>query len=178
MRARLDALLARLGVAGVLGIGVLIACAAFHAGTLLPAQRELAAQRAALERLRARGPFQPLAADRLAGELERFRGLFPPVEALGGQVELLHRLARNSGLELAQGEYRLERRATGLWAYRVSLPARGTYPQVRGFVAAALEALPTASLDALRFERKRANERLLDTQIRLTLHVRPTGDSP
>ena len=37
-------LAASLGLAGVLGIGVLLFCASFYASTLLPAQRELAAR--------------------------------------------------------------------------------------------------------------------------------------
>lgn len=178
MIRRLNALLERLGVAGVLGIAVLLACAGFWVASLKPIQEEVTAQRSALERLRARAPFRPLAADARAEELRRFHGLFPPVEALTGELERLHRLGRAAGLELAQGEYRLERRAAGLWSYRVSLPARGSYPQMRRFVAAVLDEMPVASIDALRFERKRADEPLLEAQLRLTLHVRPNGEPP
>jgi hypothetical protein len=178
MRARLNSWLRRLGAAGVLGIGVLIACAAFWASALKPAQEELAAQRLALERLRARAPYQPVAAGGKAEELRRFYNLFPPVAELTAEVERLHRLARRARLELAQGEYRLERRNAGLWSYRVTLPVRGTYPQVRDFISAVLKDMPIASIEALRFERKKAAETLLDAQVRITLHVRPSGDTP
>lgn len=178
MRARLNALLRRLGACGVLGIGVLIACTAFYVSALAPLQQELAAQRLALERLRARTPYQPVAASGRAEELRRFYNLFPPAEALTGEIERLHRLARLAGLELAQGEYRLERRATGLWAYRASLPVRGSYPALRDFTAAVLRDMPGASIEALRFERKMAAETELEAQLRITLHVRPPGDAP
>src|SRR6266850_2481855 len=136
MRWRLQLLLRRLGTSGVVGIGVLVACAGFWGSALAPAEQELAAQRLALERL--------------------------------------HALARRSGLELAQGEYRLERPAYGLWAYRVTLPVRGGYGQVRAFIASLLRDIPTASLEGLRFERRKAAETELDAQLRITLHVRPT----
>jgi len=178
VRARAERFLRRLGAFGVLGIGVLIASAAFYVSTLAPAAQELGAQRVALERLRARTPYQPVGANGRAEELRRFYGLFPAAGDLTNEVERVHRLARRAGLELAQGDYRLERRATGLWAYRVNLPVRGTYAQLREFSASVLKEMPVASIEALRFERKKAADPLLEAQVRLTLHVRPQGEAP
>ena len=176
MKARLERRLRRLGPAGVLGIGVLLACAGFYVQALAPLEGEVAAQRTALERLRSRTPYQPVASSGREEDLQRFYALFPSVTQLTDEVEHLHRLARKSGLELAQGEYRLERRTEGLWAYRVSLPVRGSYPQFRQFLSSVLADMPIASLDALRFERKRAADTQLEAQVRLTLHARPAGD--
>ncbi len=72
---------------------------------------------------------------------------------------------------------RLERRTTGLWAYRITLPVRGTYPQFRDFLSGLLKEMPTASIDALRFERKRAADTQLEAQVRLTLYAQPPGES-
>ena len=176
MRARLEALLRRLGAAGVLGIGVLLACGGFYVTALAPLEQEAAAQRLALERLRARTPYQPVASGGRAEELRRFYNLFPPAAELTDEIERLHRLARVSGLDLAQGEYRLERRAAGLWAYRMTLPVRGSYAHLRAFLGALLTDMPTASIDALRFERKKAADTQLEAQVRVTLHARPSGD--
>jgi hypothetical protein len=178
MKWRLQRLLRALGRAGVLGIGVLIACGGFWSSALAPLQTELAAQRLAAERLRARAAFQPVSASGRAEELRRFYGLFPPAGALADELERVHALARRTGLELEQGEYRLERPAYGLWAYRVTLPVHGAYAQMRGFVAALLTEMPTASLDGLHFERKKAADAELDAQIRLTLHLRPNMETP
>ena len=178
MRARLQVLLRRLGTPGVLGIGVLVACAGFWSSALAPAERELAAQSLALERLRARTPFQPVSTGGRAEELRRFYSVFPDAHELTDQLERLHGLARRSGLDLAQGEYRLERRSSGLWAYRVTLPARGNYGQFREFVGSVLKNMPIASLDALRFERKKAVETQLEGQLRLTIYARPPGELP
>ena len=174
---RLNAWLIRLGAAGVLGVGVLLACAVFLLSAVAPAGRELAAQRLAAERLKTRTPYQLVGADGRGEELRRFYNLFPPVEKLTDQLEQLYSIARGSQLELAQGEYRLEKRNAGLWSYRVVLPVRGTYPQIRGFVASVLETMPIASVDGLRFERKKAVETQIDAQVRLTIHFRPSVDT-
>jgi hypothetical protein len=172
MKARLEGLLRKLGTLGVVGFGVLLACGGFYASALVPLQEEMAAQRLALENLRARTPYRPVSNNR-AEELRRFYNLFPPSSELTAELERMHRIARGAGLDLAQGEYRLERRAAGLWAYRVTLPVRGTYPQLRGFLAAVTKDMPIASIDALRFERKKAADTQLEAQVRVTLHARP-----
>ncbi len=178
MRARLNALLQRLGAAGILGVGVLFACAGFWNSALQPLERELAAQRRAAERLRPSTLAAAGTAGERAAEVRRFYALFPDSAELPAELERLHRLARRSGLELAQGEYRLERRSAGPWAYRVTLPVRGSYPQLREFLGSVLNDMPIASLDALRFERKRATDPQIEAQLRMTLHLRPSGDLP
>jgi len=178
MKALLHKLVRTLGPAGVLGIGVLVGCAGFYASGVVPAKRELAEQRLALERMRSRTPYRPVSAGGPEQDLQRFYQLFPPASSLTDEVERMHRLARRSGLELAQGEYRLEPAPAGLRPYRITLPVRGTYPQVRDFAAAVLRELPVASLDAVRFERKRAADAELDAQLRITIYVRPAGATP
>lgn len=173
---RLHALLARLGATGVAGLGVLFFCLPFYFSTLRPAERELDAQREASERLRARGPFRPVATDRRSEELRRFYGLFPAVAALSDELERIYSHAYDSKLELMQGEYRLEKRAPGLVAYRVTLPIRGTYSQVRSFVGAVLKEMPIVSVDALRFERKKIADTQIEAQVSLTIHFRPNDD--
>jgi hypothetical protein len=63
-----------------------------------------------------------------------------------------------------------------LWAYRVTLPVRGSYSEVRNFISAVLKDMPGASIDGLRFERKKADDAQLEAQLRLTLYARPTGE--
>ena len=165
-----------LGSTGVVGIGVLIFCIPFYFSAVRPAERELQAQRLVAERLRARTPFQPVASEGRADELRRFYSLFPPVEKLPDQLELIYSLARSANLELLQGEYRLEKPPVGLAFYRITLPLRGTYVQIRQFVGATLKSMPIASLEALRFERKRVGDTRLEAQIRLTVYFRPVNE--
>ena len=175
--SRVNEILSRLGVFGVLGLGLLVFCLPFYLSALRPLQHELAAQRDVAERLRERGPFRAVTGDDRADDLLRFYALLPPLEQLPESLAQLYALARAARLELMQGEYRLEARGAGPAAYRITLPMRGSYAQVRAFVDALLREMPLASVDALRFERKKAADAQLDAQIRMTLHFRPVGDA-
>lgn len=172
-----NAALARIGVAGVLGLGLLVACLPYYFSGVRPLERELQARREAADRLRDRGPFRPVAAEDRTGELRRFRELFPPLDRMPDELERLYALARGAGLDLQQGEYRLERRQAGLAAYRITLPARGAYPQLRGFISAVLSDIPVASVDALRLERRKAADAQLEAQLSLTIWFRNDGDT-
>jgi hypothetical protein len=165
-----------LGPAGVVGLGVLLFAGAFFFSALDPAEREVQAQALGAERLRTRTLAQPGAASDAGDDLRRFYALFPPTERLSGELERLYALARKANVELQQGEYRLEAKNPGLAAYHISLPIRGAYPQIREFVAATLAEVPIASVDALRFERKKVGETSLEAQVRLTLYFRPQDE--
>jgi hypothetical protein len=168
LRRLLDAL----GPAGIAGLGVLVFCVPFWFNAVAPAEREVAKRNAAAAAQRARLPVQAVAAPEGAAELERFHRRFPTLDGLQGELEAVYEHARASKLQLAQGEYRLEKTA-GLAAYRVTLPVRGSYAQVRQFVGRILKEMPTASLDALRFDRKKAGDVQLEAQVRLTIYLRP-----
>jgi Tfp pilus assembly protein PilO len=160
-----------LGVAGVLAIGVLVACALFYVRALAPAVRELQTQRNSAERVKAPS-YRPISSDGRIDRIRQFQELFPPINELSDQVEQLYALARHAKLELQQGEYRLETRGPALTAYRITLPVRGDYAQVRDFVDAVLSETRITSVDGLRFERKKAGDAQLEAQVRLTIYFR------
>jgi hypothetical protein len=169
---RLYGLLDALGAAGVLALGVLVACAFFYITAMVPAERALAAQTSDAARFKGRSAYRPVSADPRVEKLQQFQNLFPPVETLSDQLEQLYALAHGAKLELRQAEYRFEARGSELTAYRITLPVRGGYAQVRDFLSAVLAEMPITSVDALRFERKKASESQLEAQLRLTIHFR------
>jgi hypothetical protein len=160
-----------LGLAGVAAIGVLLFCATFYFSTLRPAQQQLAARHSAAAGASARAMAQPVA--HTVDPLSELHSRFPPLDSLTGQVERLHRIARSTGLQLQQAEYRLEAPPAGLIAYRISLPVRGEYKALRTFMGAVLKEMPVAAVDRLRFERKKPGDAQLEAQIQLTLFFRP-----
>lgn len=168
---RLRRLLDALGAAGVAGLGVLVFCLPFYFGTVVPAEREVA-KRSAAAAQRARPSAQAVSGADGAVELERFYRRFPTLDGLQGELEAVYAHARASKLQLSQGEYRLEKGA-GLAAYRVTLPVRGSYGELRQFVGRILKEMPTASLDAVRFERRKAGDAQLEARVRLTIYLRP-----
>jgi hypothetical protein len=173
---RVPDLIRVLGPAGIIGLGVLLACAAFYVSAVRPAEVELNAQRLAADRLRTRNLLQTVPTNDPASELRRFYGLFPVVSRLPDELERLYGLAHGASLELPQAEYRMEPQAGGLIPYRVTLPVRGTYAQIREFMSGVLQSMPIASIDALRFERKKVGETRLDAQLRLTIYLQASTD--
>lgn len=168
---RLRRILEALGAPGVIGIGVLVFCLPFYLASVAPAEREVAKRSAAAAKT-TRLAGQPVSAPDGAADLERFYRRFPTLDALQSELEAIYAHARASKLQLAQGEYRLEK-GVGLAAYRVTLPVRGSYAQVRQFVGHVLKDMPTASLDAVRFDRRKAGDAQLEAQVRLTIYLRP-----
>jgi len=167
LRRWLDAL----GLAGVAGVGVLLFCVPFYFSALAPAQAEVKRRDAAAAAVRL--PTQPLQrGDDWSADLERFYSRFPRVERLPSELDALYAHAKVSKVQLLQGEYRMESRGASLAAYRVTLPVRGSYPQLRQFVGRVLKDMPTTSLDAVRFERKKAADAQLEAQVRLTIYLR------
>jgi hypothetical protein len=170
---RIKPWLRRLGPAGVLGAGLALACVPFYLTSVRPAELELQALRVAAERARAPSAVQTVSAVARSDDLRRFYSAFPAMDRLPDELERLYGLARSARLDLYQGEYRLEQRGAGLASYRITLPIRGSYPDVREFLSATLQQMPYAAIDALRFERKKVGDAQLDAQVRITLFFRP-----
>jgi hypothetical protein len=175
--SNLRRLLAWLGTWGVVGIGVLIACATFYWSALKPAERDLAVQRLAAQNLKPRSPPQPVATDHRRDQLRAFQDLFPTSDKIPAEVERLWHLARSIKLELPAGEYRLETATPGLVRYHITFPVRGSYGQLRQFMDMLLLTVPTLSIDSLRFERKKVTETQIDARLQLTLYFRPAAMS-
>jgi hypothetical protein len=171
MRVRLEAALAALGPPGVIAIGIFLSAAAFYFLGVLPAERAAAEK----QRLAAHKPVRLVPVQRVSEnpQIERFYALFPPAERLTDQLERVHRFAATAGVQVMKGDYRLEGKEGALDALHISLPVRGSYAEIRRFVALVLKEMPVASLDALRFERRKVGEPQLDAQIQLTVYFRP-----
>ena len=171
MMVRMRKLARGLGVPGVLGLAILAGSGAFYWLDIVPAEAELGARRAAVEQTRKR-PLLASPTMRREQELRQFRETFPPLANLADQLELLHTLASRAGIRVQQTEFRLEADPSGLAAYRVSLPVRGRYPQIREFIGAVLKQCPTASLDRVRFQRDKVANAEIEAQLRLTFYFR------
>nr|MCU0870657.1 hypothetical protein [Burkholderiales bacterium] len=137
------------------------------------AQAQVAELRA---RLRAAGPVlapgTPEALARDATPLDTFHAWFPPTSSLPEWIGRLHTAARRNGLALDASQYRLQvTRGARLARYEITLPMRGTYPQLRGFVAEALAKIPAAALEEAQFKRDAVAAPGLEAQLRFALYL-------
>lgn len=172
---RPDGLLQALGPAGIVGVGVLLACLAFYFSALRPAELELSAGRLAAARVRAQAA--SAAASARPSAASRIDARFPPLSQLPDQLGRLYALARAEQLDLARGDYRLQAGDGPLRAYRITLPLRGSYPRIREFIREMLVKMPFASIDALQFERRKVTDARLQAQLRVTLYFRTGGQT-
>jgi hypothetical protein len=157
---------------GGLAVVLLGVAATLHLAVLPPLQARLdrLLAEAATARPLAAGP-----AEDAGRQLQTFYRHFGNGDTLPDHLARLYQVARSTGITLRQAEYRLVReRDSHLKRYQIVLPIQGSYPSVRLFVSATLEALPNAALDQVSFERRRIDDRSVDAQVRLTLYLPDT----
>jgi Tfp pilus assembly protein PilO len=174
--ARMRSCVTTLGAAGVVGAGLLVLGAAFYASSVVPARdelRRLEARVARAGRDSAQAPEK--AGDAVAAgaeQLERFQRRFPAFSEAPDLVLKLHSIAAANGIVLDTGEYRLARdRDSNIAFYEITLPLKGSYPQVRLFLAQLLDEVPALSLDEISIKRSSISERAAETRVRLTAYL-------
>lgn len=85
----------------------------------------------------------------------------------------LHETARQHQVVLEQGEYRIQPESgTRLARYRMVLPARGNYVQLRAWLDALAAAQPGLQIDELGFKRENIGQDRLEARVSLSLLVR------
>lgn len=121
------------------------------------------------------GP-QPVSLDE-----ERFLAFRGRLADDADRTELLKVLfveAGKAGIPLQQGDYSLVPDAEGEYSkLQISLPVKGTYPQIRAYLHALLEKLPALSLDEISFRRDSIKSTTVEARLRLTLYVKMTDKS-
>jgi hypothetical protein len=166
---RLQTLRNSLGASGLAALALLAAGLLFLVFVLNP----LEARNADLSaRMTGNSPnglsFQPNAA---GAQLEDFYAFFDNNEDTTDSLAKLHAIAKSVGVEMRTAEYRMRSTGTRLTRYELALPLAGSYSQVRAFLANALQEIPTLSLDQLSLRRERANDGLVQADVRLSLYL-------
>jgi hypothetical protein len=171
MESNLNGRLVRLGWPGIVGLGLLIGVASFYVSALSPQQARLGEVREELARLRhaiasahpAEVPRDPRSA---------FYDNLPAPRRLPAVLSEVFEAAGNQSLVLKRGEYRLvPSRAGRVLQYQLTLPVRGTYPQIRRFLVEAMRKNPALSLQSIRFERQKIDDLNIEAKIRLVIFM-------
>lgn len=175
-RARLEYALRlavhRLGLVGGLGLALAVGALLFHITTALPAQEELTGLEARLARIEKSAASSAAAPSAGAPSVDSFRDFFPGFQSAHSWLGSIYGVAEREGLELLQGTYNVsDDPLLGLTHYRILLPVRGRYPQVRRFVAGVLDEVPAVSLEHIVFQRSRIGEASIEARITLMLHL-------
>lgn len=165
----------RLGRPGMLGALLIAAGAAFLAFALQPLERRhatLLEQSEALLKRKARANRNVIPVSAAEGRLASFYAFFRRDDELTDHLARLYAVAARAGVEARTAEYRLaESRSLRLVEYSISMPATGTYSEVRTFIEYALEEIPVLALDHVSMRRKRPADQQVEAEIRFTVFM-------
>jgi len=107
-----------------------------------------------------------------AEQIAAFYTEFPAGATVPDWLEKIYALAETQGLALDAGEYALSQGAPGrLEKFRISFPVKGSYPQIRKFIAAALATAPALALDGLYLKRDKVSDGSVDARIVFLLYL-------
>lgn len=156
-------------------LGVAVLTAGFYLTTVRPARHELDALQRNLTELRAQRRLVTAQSARQSPRLQlvSFYQTFPAAASAPDLLERIYVAALDHHLELIKGDYRIIHNGQAqLDQYQLTLPLKGRYPDIRGFLDELLAALPTASLDHVAFERQKIGETAVQVTVRVTLYLR------
>lgn len=173
-----DQALRFLGWPGVVAIALLAANLAFYFSVTIPARDEVERLRASAEYAQAKK--QRLARNHLAtlpptpaSDLQRFNAFFPPAQEAPKWISTVYAAARGEKLVLERGDYKgLRDVGVPLVRYQMTLPVKGTYPQIRRFIAEILEEIPSASIDDISIKRDKISSEAVDARIKISLYMK------
>ena len=175
IRWRLQRAVHAMGWAAIGGVALAIFAAGFIASNLMPLQADVTALRDRVQRLEMRAGNQArnVEAGRPDARIIAFYEQLPAAEQAPEVLRRLHSHARDAGLVLERGEYRPLPDPSGkLMRYQVVLPVKGSYPQVKRFLAQAMHDTPGLALDAISMQRDQGGSPVLEVQLRFTVFMR------
>jgi hypothetical protein len=159
---------ASLGWPGMLGLALLI-CAG--AGGLATWQMAVENEAFRLEAANLRKQLATLPVALPEVETRRLNAV-PGGGELVPSVAVVHASARRHQVTLDQGEYAWQKEAGGPGGrYRMLFPARGTYPQLRGWAADVLARRPELVLEEFSFRRDNIGDGQAEARIRFSARV-------
>ena len=165
-----------LGPVGLLSLAMLLVAYALWSLVVQPLEARKFAFAEELERAEARAESgqASLRDASPAVQLAAFYRHLSTTEEPTAWLAKLDELARESGIRLGAGDYRLQRLGPRLERYELSLPLSGNYAQIRVFLEKALAQIPFLSVDQITFRRESAAAGRVDAEARLGFHwVRP-----
>lgn len=148
------------------GAALLVASVLFYLLAVIPAEQRVANLRHA----------SALAASRSGDDdparLERFQQRFKRTESQTDWLAQLHAALQRAALHPAHAEYRYTEAVNGrVTEIRVTLPLKGSYRQIRDFLADVLATMPVAALDHISIRRGHIGDAMVEAEARVVLFV-------
>lgn len=99
--------------------------------------------------------------------------MLPTTAQSAAAIDLIHAAARVDGVELLQGEYRIQQAdKTSFIRYQITLPVKTGYPQLRTWLADIMNKLPALALDEISFKRNSISSDTVEARLQFTLFLK------
>ncbi|QOJ21010.1 MAG: hypothetical protein HRU77_10075 [Gammaproteobacteria bacterium] len=169
----------RLGVIGKTGLGFIVVTTIYFFSALLPQQSDLQKLKERAETLQMQEQAKQNQGEmesgkKLSGDqaLQVFYDFFPRIDSSPFWIRELVQLAKKHDVELNSSEYRLvNENDARLARYEMILPVKGRYPQIRAFMAAALETVPAMAISAIALKRENITSDRLEVRLEINLYL-------
>jgi hypothetical protein len=168
----------RLGTIGKIGLGLLIMAIVLLIAAILPQDTTLQTLKTRAETLQT----QPLSTSQKTSRptqkigddqaLQIFYEFFPQIDSSPFWIRELARIAKKQRVEINSSDYRLVlEKGARLARYEMILPVRGRYPQIRAFIADALQAVPAMAITGMVIKRENVKTEQLDVRLEINLYL-------
>jgi hypothetical protein len=174
----------RLGAPGKIGFGLIVFSIVFFVAAVLPRQAEVSELMEKAEAVQASlrsAPAQAQQAQVSGGKsrkiqghqaLQAFYDFFPNIDSTPAHIREVVQSAAQHNVEIGGTEYRMAReKDVKLARYEMMVPVRGRYPEVRGFIADALRAVPAMALVDVMIKREGVETELLEASLKFNLYL-------
>ena len=160
---------------GLLGIALALGAVALYASAIDAAKARIGELRQEALSVRDFARRNPGAAGAASGEdawLQQFYGLLPAKTSAADWLRIVFAAAQTCSVDLERGDYKMNVDKNGrLLAYEIGLPVRGSYVQIRQFIAEVLDRIPAIALDEFVVKRETIGDPRIDASIRFTLFL-------
>ena len=160
----------RIGHLGVIGIALCVFSIIAFLANNMPMRQQLDIQAEALQSARTEASSGPSTQQTPQQVSEGFFDSLPTRTEMPQVMEKVVAVAIAAGIELERGDYEYTAPDSGRTArYRLSLPVRGSYPQVRQFIEGTLAAVPAIALDSMRVERSKVSDQVIAADLQFSV---------
>ncbi len=163
----------RLSNIGKIGIGLCVLALVFFFTAIVPqkqALKELKNKVKAMQQVQTGAAGQVKLDNNQA--LQVFYDFFPRSDSSPYWINELDRIAKSRSVELNSSDYRLTlEKGSKLVRYEIQLPVRGSYPQIRAFIADALQAIPALALVDVMIKRETIQSGRLEARLSMHLYL-------
>lgn len=168
----------RLGTIGKIGLGLLVIAVVLLFTMVFPQETTVQTLKSRAETLQA----QPLSQSQKASRptqkisdnqaLQIFYDFFPHIDSSPFWIRELTKIAKSHRVEINSSDYRLvKEKDDKLARYEMILPVRGRYPQIRAFIADALQEVPAMAISGMVIKRDNVKTEQLDVRLEINLYL-------